>query len=138
MDFRKKIHTRMLFSLIYGLIGLAMILISALGWTENELVSVYGTTFVIFAAVHLLRWQRVLKDPEKLRQRSIAEKDERNIRIFLEAKNLTFNVYVLISGIAVMVLYCSGRDASGEIVAELLCLLLAVYWVCYYIVRRKY
>lgn len=63
---------------------------------------------------------RIFKSTENFIEKEIAEKDERNIMIWTKARSLTFSVYAVIAGIAIIVLYTVNRN-SGTSVAYNLC-----------------
>lgn len=73
-----------------------------------------------------------------MEQREIAEKDERNIMLWTQARSWAFGIYTILAGGAIMVLYAIHMEFAGQIIAYALCALVFIYWVCYMILRRKY
>ena len=60
---------------------------------------------------------RIFKSTENFIEKEIAEKDERNIMIWTKARSLTFSVYAVIAGIAIIVLYTVNMEYAAQVIA---------------------
>lgn len=138
MEFKKKIKTRIYIMAVYAIIGAVLCVLGYTGKLTNDLVKSFGAAILVVGIVKIIQNARVLNNPEKLQKCEIAEKDERNIMLWEKARSLAFNVYIILAGIAVIVLYILNIETAGQIVADTVCGFVAIYLICYCIVRKKY
>lgn len=138
MEFKKKIKTRIYLMTAYAIIGAVLCILGYTGKLTNDFVKSLGAALVVVGIVKIIQNARVLKNPEKLQKCEIAEKDERNIMIWEKARSLAFAVYLILAGTAVIVLYIFNMETAGQIVADTVCGFVAIYLICYCIVRKKY
>lgn len=138
MDYNKKLKIRLISYIGYTAIGILIMAISLTGIARDEFLSPLGFAFTLMGAVRIGRYQYLLKNPKALNRRKIAETDERNIMIWTQARSLAFIVFIMLSGIAVIVLQMMNRKVESNIVAYMLMFFVAIYWICYAICKRKY
>ena len=138
MEFKNKIKKRIYLMAIYAIIGAVLCVLSYTGKLTNDLVKSFGAAIIVVGIVKIIQNARVLKNPEKLQKCEIAEKDERNIMIWEKACSLAFNVYIILAGTTVIGLYIFNMETAGQIVADTVCGFVAIYFICYCIVRKKY
>ena len=105
---------------------------------KNEAMLVFGTAFGTCGLVMIVKNIRIFKSTDNFIEKEIAEKDERNIMIWTKARSLTFSVYAVIAGIAIIVLYTVNMEYAAQVIAYNLCGVLVIYWICYFIIRNKY
>ncbi len=136
MDYKKRLKIRKIAGIILALIGVAFIIAAVL--TQKELLSTYGAVFFAIGIARVVKLHRIAKNEELSRKMEIAETDERNIKIWTEARSLAFAVYIILAAVAIMV--CSLLDMRTVVNVVSYCLFgfAAVYWICYFFVRRKY
>lgn len=138
MEFRKKLKVRLYTAIVYIIIGAVFIGLSFTRLGANEVISTFGAVFAVMGVARVVQYLRITKDEESIRQREIAETDERNVMIWTKARSLTFTVYSVAAGLAVIVLYLLNMVFVAQIVAYTVCAFLIVYWICYFIISRKY
>ena len=138
MEFKNKMKMRMATMIIYVIIGAVLCVIGYTGIVENDYAISWGTALVVCGLVKIIQYILLMRNPEKMEQRAIAEKDERNIMIWEKSRSLAFTVYVMASAIAVIVLYLLNFEFAGQIVAYTVCGFLVIYLICCAIIRRKY
>ncbi len=138
MDYRKKLKKRLCYAIGYIVIGAALVLLRFTGKLDNEIISYFGAAFGICGIARIIQYVRILSNEDKMKQREIAEKDERNVMIWTRARSLTFGIYIMLAGIATVVLYITEQYFAGQIIAYTVCGLCAIYWICYMIMSRKY
>ena len=109
-----------------------------IGIIKNEVMLAFGTAFGACGLVMIVKNIRIFKSTENFIEKEIAEKDERNIMIWTKARSLTFSVYAVIAGIAIIVLYAVNMEYAAQVIAYNLCGVLVIYWICYFIIRNKY
>ncbi len=136
MDFKKKMKIRLWTNIIYILLGIAMIVVGFITKTENEFVSSFGMTLTVVGLVLIKR--NIVTSDEKLKRREIAENDERNIAIVHKARSWAFSFYVILGCLAVIVLSLLSLHDIARWISVGVFSLIAIYWICYFVVRRKY
>ena len=136
MEFKKKMKIRLWTNIIYILLGIAMIVVGFITKTENEFVSSFGMTLTVVGLVLIKR--NIVTSDEKLKRREIAENDERNIAIVHKARSWAFSFYVILGCLAVIVLSLLSLHDIASWIGVGVFSLIAIYWICYFIVRRKY
>ena len=135
MDFVKRIKTRQRTAYCDIIVGL--LLTVAANLCDVEIMFSLGAAFLVVGIVNTVRYRRLMKNPEELRKREIIEKDERNIMLWTKARSLAFVIYVITSGIAVIVLHLVGMSDAAHIVSWCMTTFVVIYWICYLIISRK-
>ena len=138
MEFEKKVKNRMYLMILYIIIGAAVWAVTFFNKNVNDTLSAMGIALVAAGAAQLGRCIYLLKNPDMLRDREIAEKDERNIMLMERARSWSFAAYIILAGISVFVLFALNYDIAGRVVAFTVCGFCLIYWVCYMIAKRKY
>lgn len=138
MEFEKKIKTRIAVAVIYILIGITLIIVSNLGIANNEYANPFGTVFLICGLVRIVQYVRLLKNPDAMEKRRISETDERNLLLMTQARSLSFSVYIICAGLAVMACFILNQPQTAQFIAYTICAYVVIYWICYMIVKRKY
>ncbi len=138
MEYSNKLKKRLYYAIGYLVIGAALILLQFIGSVNGEISSCFGVAFAVCGVVRIIQYIRLISDKDRMEQREIAEKDERNIMLWTQARSWAFGIYTILSGGAILVLYMLNMEFAGQIIAYALCSLVLIYWVCYMILRRKY
>ena len=138
MEFKNKMKMRICTMSAYAIIGAALCVIGYTGIVENDYVISWGAALIVCGLVKIVQYIFLMRNPEKMEKRAIAEKDERNIMIWEKSRSLAFTVYIMAAGIAVITLFLLNLEFAGQIVAYTVCGFLAIYAVCCVIIRRKY
>lgn len=138
MEFKKKLRTRLYLGVSYIIIGIALIIISLVLENPNEFLSPYGTTLAVIGLVRIKHYFAVTKNEETIRMREIAETDERNLEISKKAKNYAFNFYVILASVAIIVLQLLHYEQLVNLLGITVCALITIYWVSYFIIRKKF
>ena len=137
MDFKKKLKLRLNVAITYIVLGVILIVGTFITKTENEFISSFGFAMIIMGFVRIRNYRMITKDEGTIRKQQIMETDERNISIIHKAKSTAFAIYIFILGIAVIVLSFIGMHEAAKWVAYPACLLVVIYWICYWIIRKK-
>ena len=137
MDFKKRIKIRYLTAVVYIVLGLALAALSVILESENEFVSPFSLALIVMGFARIKRLALITKDEASLKQREIAENDERNVYIVLKAKNAAFSAYMLLAGIAVIVLLFLEHTLIAQCIGYSVCALALLYWVCYWVYYKK-
>lgn len=137
MDFEKKLKTRLKISIGYIAIGIIIIIFYLTKISENEYLPVLGTTLVIMGVLRLVQYKEITKNSETIHNQEIIETDERNISIMHKAKSMAFGLYIIIACIFVVTFEVMGKTEYSNVVAINVCLLITIYWICYFIYQKK-
>lgn len=134
MTYHQKLKSRFYLAIIYVILGITMI---ATTLTTNTDCSSFGIVFVVIGIVRIRTYFVITHNEETIRKQQIAETDERNLSIQNNAKSLTFSIYVLLLGIAVIILSILNLPDAAKWTAFSICLLLVIYWITYWIYQKK-
>ena len=136
MDFKKRMKIRLWTNIIYIILGVAMIAVGFITKTDNEFVSSFGVTLTVVGLALIKK--NIITSEEKLKRREIAENDERNIAIVHKARSWAFSFYVILGCLAVIVLSLLSLQDIASWIGVSVFSLIAIYWICYFIVRKRY
>lgn len=136
MKFADKLKVRLYSAFVIALIGIGLILTGV--FTKTEMASSFGLMFFVVGIARIIQYKRITKNAGTLHKREVAETDERNVMLWTRARSMTFSVYVLLSAAAVILLYLLGRSEAARIVSYTLWSIVVIYWICYFIISRKY
>ena len=138
MEFEKKLKKRILTARIFLIAGPLLMAVSIWKNLDNEFFFAWGTALMVIGIVRLRQYRKLMASPEAMRAREVAETDERNVMLANKAKSYAFFWYVLICSVAVIVLEFMNQVQIATSLAFSVCFLVLLYWVCYYVLRRKY
>ena len=138
MDFKKKMQQRLFLAAGYILLGIVLICTDLLNGSENDFFFSFGLTLVIMGIVQFLRYQKITKSDQSLRKQELTETDERNRMISERAKSWVFSFSVIIAGMIVIVLSLLGYHDQALPFAWYVCGMSTLYWIFWYIIRKKY
>lgn len=137
MNYKNKLKSRLYVAIIYIALGLIMIAGAFVMDIENDFVSSFGLLMIVMGIVRIRNYFIITRNEASIRKQEIAETDERNLSIINKAKSVTFSIYILISGIAVIVLSLLDMRDIAKWISYSICLLVVIYWISYWIIRKK-
>lgn len=128
---------RMIVSIIWVVLGTVLI---ALAFAEK--VDVFwngmGSGLLIVGALNLLRQYRFSKNEAYREKIEIEEMDERNQFIRNKTWAWTGYMFVIIAAILCIVFKLIGQEVLSFAASGAVCLILVLYWISYFILRKKY
>ena len=126
-----------LVSIIYVILGVVLI---GLGFIEklDSFWSGMGGAFFVIGVVRFLRTYRLNKNEEYREKVEIEENDERNRFIRNKAWAWAGYLFVMIVAVAAIVLKIMGQDMLSIAAGAAVCLVILLFWLSYFILRRKY
>ena len=127
MDYKKKLRSRLNIAITYIVLGVIFIVGTFITKTENDFISTFGFMMILMGLVRIRNYRIITKDEDTIRKQQIIETDERNISIVHKAKSAAFAVYTFIL----------GMHEVAKWVAYSVCLLVVIYWICYFIYQKK-
>ena len=127
----------MIVSIIWVVLGAVLI---ALAFAEK--VDVFwngmGSGLLIVGALNLLRQYRFSKNEAYREKIEIEEMDERNQFIRNKTWAWTGYLFVIIAAILCIVFKLIGQEVLSFAASGAVCLILVLYWISYFILRKKY
>lgn len=138
MDYKKKLKQRLYVNLGWAGIGALFILFWCVRQPENTYPISLGIAFVIMGVIRTIQYRQTVKDEQALRQKELAETDERNQMMSERAKSWSFSISVFIAGNLAIILSLLGKQDLALLFAWFLCGMTLLYWICWNIIRKKY
>jgi len=121
----------------YIILGCIMIAASFIMKPDNEFISSFGIALAVVGLVRLRNYVIITRSEERIKKQEILETDERNIFIVNKARSVSFIVYTLLLCVAVIVLSFLNMHQIAMWISLSVFLLIAVYWISYFIIRKK-
>jgi len=118
-------------------LGFALLALSFAGKVD-EFWNGMGFALALVGVLQLLRGYRFQKNAAYREAVEIAETDERNHFIRTKAWAWAGYLFILIAGVSVIAFRIAGQDLLSYAASMAVCLLLVLYWIAYYVLRRKY
>jgi len=132
-----KNNRRIIAYIIYLLLGAVLL---GLGFAEivDEFWCGMGAGLVAVAVLRLVRMYRISNNETYREKVETEAKDERNHFIRNKAWAWAGYLFILIAGVAVIILKVMGQDLLSMMASYAICLILILYWGAYMILNRKY
>ncbi len=137
MDFRKKLRIRLYVALSYIVLGIAMFVIFNIIKTGTPFLSSWGFALFVIGVARTRNYFIITKSEQNIKRQEIAESDERNIYVANKAKSFSFSCYVLIACLSVIILQLFNKTELAYLISISVCVLLVLYWVSYFVIRKK-
>ncbi len=135
MNFEKKLKIRFITAFLLIAIG---IILEVLGmYFDQSMLSSFGAMFIVIGVARVIQHRRITKTPESFEQRKIAETDERNVHIWKNARANAFSYSLIIAAVLVVLLYIFNKNDIGLLISQVISAEIVVYWICYYIEKKK-
>lgn len=131
-------NKRLAISIMWIIIGIALLTLSVLEIVDSEFIGGFGGGAIAVGLLQLMRNIKYRTNSEYKNRVDIEAKDERNRYIQLKAWSWAGYVFVICSAIVSLVLYLTGNKEAGQIVSYCLCAELIFYYISFIIISRKY
>lgn len=97
-----------------------------------------GSGLVVVGTVQVLRFYRFNKNEAYREKVEIALSDERNHFIRSKAWAWSGYLFILIAAVSCIVFRIAGQEVLSFAASGAVCLMLVLYWISYYVLKRKY
>lgn len=140
MEYRERQVKKLIAYSIYLAVILAVAAVVYIVGDESmrEFVVPFATAFAAVGIVRIILGVRLLRDEERLRDREIAEKDERNLSISQRAKGIAFFASAFAGCIAIITLSLLDMRTEAKTVALCVSFMVVVYYFGYLFLQKKY
>ena len=119
------------------LLGLGLTLLSILE-TLDEFWSGMGSALLVIGAVRLFRGYRLSKSETYREQREVAETDERFHFIRSKAWSWAGFLFIIIGSLSTIFFRLLDQELLCLASSFSVCLMLVLYWVSFFILKKKY
>ena len=126
-----------IYPIVLLIAGLVLI---GLGVAEivDEFWSGMGSALLVIGVIRLLRFYRLKKNDAYREKMETAVTDERNQFIRAKAWSWAGYLFIMVSAVATIIFRILGQDLLCQVASGAVCLMLVLYWVSYFILRKKY
>ena len=137
MKQNRTVLARWILGVLYIIIGVSLIACDRLS-VVDEYWGGMGTALTFIGALQLFRIARYKIDPKYREDADTAANDERNH--FLRSKSWAWAsyLYIMIAAVASIVFKLLNQETLMFAACGSICLLLVLYWIVYFILRKKY
>lgn len=124
-------------SALYIILGGILIGLGFVG-VVDEFWNGMGFALLIVGVIQLIRRYRLEKNEAYREKMEIEVSDERNKFIRNKAWAWAGYLFIMIMAAACIILRIIGQEILSMAASGTVCLMLVLYWVCYFFLKRKY
>ena len=125
----------------YPIILLAAgLMLMGLGFAEvvDEFWSGMGSALLVIGIIRLLRFYRLKKNDSYREKMETAVTDERNQFIRVKAWSWAGYLFIMVSAVATIIFRILEQALLSQFCGYAVCLMLVLYWVSYFVLKKKY
>ena len=104
----------------------------------DEFWSGMGSALAIVGALRLLRFYRLKKNESYREKMETAATDERNQFIRMKAWSWAGYLFIIVSALGTIIFKILGQDLLSQVASYTVCLMLVLYWISYFVLKKKY
>jgi len=130
-------NRRAILSVVWLLLGLTLTVLAIAGKLDS-FWSGMGGGMIGVGMAQLIRFRRAERDQQYREEQEIKASDERNVFLQGKAWQWAATLYVIISGVAVVVLKILGQEQLSMAASFSICGLVILYWVSWLVLQKKY
>ena len=109
-----------------------------IGEIVDEFWSGMGSALLVVGIIRLLRFYRLKKNDAYREKMETAQTDERNQFIRAKAWSWAGYLFIMVSAIAIIIFRILGQELLSQFCSYAVCLMLVLYWVSYFVLKKKY
>ena len=133
----RRIIVQWILPILYVIIGATLGICGELG-VVDQFWNGLGAALVVVGALRLIRQIRYNTSAKYKEETDTAMQDERNHFIRNKAWAWAGYLYIMIAAVATIVFKLLEQETLMFFCSGSVCLLLVVYWIVYFILRKKY
>lgn len=137
MKQNRNIRARAILSALYFVTGASIFIYGEFA-TIDSFWSGMGTALMVVGALQTIRLVRYNTNPRYKEATDTAVNDERNRFIGMKAWSWAGYLYIMIAAVATIVCKLLGQETLMFFCSGSVCVILILYWVSYFILRKKY
>ena len=126
-----------IFGAVWFLLGLILTVLCCVK-NLNNYWSGMGSALLVIGVLRLLRGYRLSNSDTYREQREVAQTDERFHFIRNKAWAWAGYLFIIICALSTIIFKLLGKDLICTIIGGIVCLMLVLFWVCFFILKKKY
>lgn len=134
---RKSVTARWVLAIVYMVLGVSLLVCGQIGIVD-EFWNGMGGALTFIGVLRIYQLVRYRSNTEYKEQVDTAVQDERNRFLSTKAWSWAGYLYIMVAAVATIVFKFLGNDTLMYAASGSVCLILVLYWVSYFIVRKKY
>ena len=131
-------NKKLALSIFWLVLGAVLLGLSVAEVLDSNLYGGLGGGLIAVGALQIARNLKYRRDPAYREQIDTLERDERNRFLRMKSWSWAGYIVILIEGVGTVVAMVMGARTVSLVLSYSVCLILAVYWVSYLILNRKY
>lgn len=131
-------NKKLALSIFWIVLGIILIAVDMAGIVGSEILSGMGGGFIGVGALQVVRNLKYRNDTEYKTKIDIEANDERNQYLRMKAWSFAGYMFVIIAAVVSLVLMLIGRMEIGQTVSYCLCAELALFYISYIVLKKKY
>jgi len=135
MYYNKK---KMAISIMWVIIGTVLLVLDIIGVINNPIYSGIGGGWLAVGIMQIIRNIKYNTNEDYKEKIDIEYKDERNGYLRMKAWSWASYLFIIGAAIVCIVLFIMKMTDYGQIVSYCMCSVLALYWISYMILCKKY
>ena len=131
-------NRKLILSIFWMILGAALLGLSVAEVLDSSMYAGMGGGLLAVGALQVARNLKYRKDPEYREKIDTENNDERNRFLRMKSWSWTGYIVVLVEAVGVIAAMILGRQELQQMLTYSVCLILAVYWITYLILSKKY
>ena len=132
-----KLGIKTILYILYILVGITLIVLGFTGILDS-FWSGMGSGLLVVSVLQIIRLVRLYKNSDYREKLETEVSDERNRFLRNKAWAWAGYLFVLTAAVASIVLRILGQELLSSAAAWAVCLIILLYWISFWILRRKY
>ena len=125
-------------SILWIILGAALLIMDITGVLDNSIFSGMGGGLLAIGIMQIVKNVKYNSNAEYKEKVDIAYEDERNRYLRMKAWAWAGYLFILGAAIVSIVLFVAKLTMYGQIVSYCMCAVLALYWISYMVLQKKY
>lgn len=125
-------------SILWVILGAALLIMDITGVLDNSILSGMGGGLLAIGIMQIVNNVKYHSNTAYREKVDIAYKDERNRYLRLKAWAWAGYLFILGAAVVSIVLFVAKQTMYGQIVSYCMCAVLALYWISYMVLQKKY
>lgn len=125
-------------SIFWVISGVVLMILTITEKLDSTIYSGMGGALIAVGALQIARNLKYRKNPDYREKVDTEFNDERNRYLRMKSWSWAGYLVILIEGIGVVAAMVLGQHTVQLVLSYSVCLILAVYWIAYLILSRKY
>ena len=97
-----------------------------------------GSALLVVGIIRLLRFDRLKKNDAYREKMETAQTDERNQFIRAKAWSWAGYLFIMVTAVATIIFRILGQELLSQVASYSVCLMLVLYWLSYFVLKKKY